>query len=166
MSRTRAGLVAIVIVAVAGAIGAMLWARRPAPPVQPVAFDHSLHLRQKLTCAECHILAQISEKAGLPTANLCMTCHQVIKTESPEVQKIAQFQKARRPIPWARLYEVPDFVYFNHSRHLKAGMQCAECHGSTGTTAVSATEKEFTMATCMDCHRTRNASNDCLTCHK
>ncbi len=167
MSRMRTGWVAIALGALAIVIAGLLWARRSAPPpAQPVAFDHALHLRQKLACADCHVLVETAEKAGLPTANLCMTCHQVIKTGSPEVQKVAQFQKARRPIPWVRLYQVPDFVYFNHSRHIKAGMKCSECHGNTGATVVSVTEKEFAMATCVDCHTMKKASNDCLTCHK
>lgn len=160
-----AGLV-VALLALILLTGEMSVRTASSPHAQPVVFDHALHARQKLACADCHTLASKTEKAGLPTANLCMTCHQVIKAESAEVKKIAQFQKARQMIPWVRLYEVPAFVYFNHSRHLKAGMKCAECHGNTGTIAVSATEREFTMATCMDCHRTRNASNDCLTCHK
>lgn len=151
--------------ALAAAAG-ILWARRAAPPVQPINFDHALHARQQLGCIDCHALVETFEHAGLPTANLCMTCHMVIKTESTEVQKIARFQKARQPIPWVRLYEVPDFVYFNHSRHVKANVKCAECHGNTGTVAVSATEKRFTMATCVDCHTARKAPSDCLTCHK
>ena len=162
----RTGRLALIPIALAGVLAVFLWPRREAPPVQPVTFDHSLHLEQKLKCPDCHRLVEQSEKAGLPTANLCMTCHQIIKSDSPEVQEIAKFQKDRQFIPWVRLYEVPEFVYFNHSRHVKAEISCAECHGNTGTTAVSVAEKEFTMATCMDCHRLRGASNDCLTCHK
>ena len=166
MKRVRTGLLVLIPLVLAAVLAVLLSARRQAAPVQPVTFDHSLHLEQKIKCADCHRLVSQSEKAGLPTANLCMSCHQVIKSDSPEVQKIAQFQKARQFIPWVRLYEVPEFVYFNHSRHVKAEIECAECHGDTGTTVVSATEKEFTMATCMDCHQDRGASNDCLTCHK
>ncbi len=166
MKLVRTGWLALILVMLAGVVAAFLWGRRPAAPEQPVTFDHSLHLEQNLKCTDCHRLVEHSEKAGLPTANLCMTCHQVIKSDSPEVQKIAQFQQTRQFIPWVRLYEVPEFVYFNHSRHVKAEIECAECHGNTGTTVVSAPEKEFTMATCMDCHRVRGASNDCLTCHK
>ncbi len=169
MNSRRATLVAVPIAALAivtTVVTTVLWGRRPPPPTQPIAFDHAQHARQKLVCNDCHVTAESTAMAGLPTANLCMTCHQVIKSESPEVKKIAAFQQARQPIPWVRLYEVPLFVYFNHSRHLKAGMKCSECHGTTGTVAVSATEKEFSMATCMDCHSARKASNDCLTCHK
>ena len=166
MNKRRTVVALLGILAASAAVVTLLWGRRPPPPVQPVRFDHELHARQQLACADCHFLAAKGEHAGLPTANLCMTCHQVIKSDSPEVRKVAQFQQARRPIPWVRLYEVPHFVYFNHSRHLKAGLQCAECHGKTGTVAVSASEKQFTMATCMDCHTARRASNECLTCHR
>ncbi len=166
MNRRRTALGVLALAALLLTVAGLVWGRRGAPPAQPIAFDHDLHARQNLACTDCHILVERAEKAGLPTASLCMTCHQVIKTESGEVQKIAQYQRSRKAIPWVRLYQVPYFVYFNHSRHLKAGMKCSECHGRTGTTALSASEKEFTMATCMDCHTQRRASNDCLTCHK
>jgi len=165
MNRLSKALAVAVLAATAVAAG-LWWSGSEPPPAQPVAFDHKLHAEAGLTCDTCHQLYDASAKAGLPTANFCMSCHQVVKSDSPEVKKIAQFQQAGGIIPWVRLYETPGFVYFNHSRHIKAEVKCAECHGNTGTVSVSAAEMEFTMAACMDCHRVRKASLDCLTCHK
>ena len=153
----------VLALAVAGAV----WAWWPAPaPAQPINFSHKLHRDQKMECTDCHQLAVKSRTSGLPTANLCMTCHQAIKFDSPEVKKIAQFRDSGRPIPWVRLYQLPDFVYFNHVRHVKSGIACATCHGGTGALPVSRAEREFTMAFCTDCHEARGASTDCATCHK
>lgn len=165
MSRKALWLAALaaLILAVAGVV----WARRPAaPPQQPIAFDHKIHRDFGMDCAACHQLVDKAERSGLPTANLCMTCHTVFKADSPEVKKIAQFRDSRRPIPWVRLYQLPDFVYFNHARHVKSGIACAQCHGSTGTVRASRTEREIDMDFCTECHTERGAPNDCATCHQ
>ncbi len=164
----KKSLLGIGILLVALAVAGAVWALRPpTAPVQPIAFDHKLHVEKaQMQCTQCHQLADKSRHSGLPTANLCMTCHVAIKFDSPEVKKIAEYRESRRPIPWVRLYELPDFVYYNHMRHVTSGIACATCHLSTGTVTVSRAEREFTMAFCMDCHKERGASNDCATCHK
>jgi predicted CXXCH cytochrome family protein len=132
---------------------------------QPINFNHKLHIDQKMDCTDCHQLATKTRRSGLPTANLCMACHAAIKRESPEVQKIAQYKKEKKPIPWVRLYQLPNFVYYNHSRHINSGIACATCHGTTGTLPVAQAVRTFSMGFCMDCHQQRKASNDCATCH-
>ena len=134
---------------------------------QPIAFNHKLHADQKIECVDCHQLVMKSRHSGMPTANLCMTCHAVIKKDSPEVKKIAQYKTERRPIPWVRLYQVPGFIYYNHERHVTAaGLACSTCHGATGTEAVSVAYRQFTMGFCIDCHKERKAPNDCSVCHR
>lgn len=134
---------------------------------QPVAFNHKLHADQKIECVDCHQLVMKSRHSGMPTANLCMTCHVIIKKDSPEVKKIAQYKAERRPIPWVRLYQIPGFIYYNHERHVKAaGLACSTCHGATGTEAVTVAYRQFTMGFCIDCHKERKASNDCSVCHR
>jgi hypothetical protein len=136
-------------------------------PAQPVAFNHKLHVeQQKMECANCHQLATKSRRSGLPTANLCMACHLVIKAGSPEIKKLAAYQEKGQAIPWVRLYQLPAFVYYSHRRHVNSGIECQTCHGATGTTEVSASTRTFSMAFCMDCHRQKGASNDCAVCHQ
>ena len=36
-------------------------------------------------------------------------------------------------IPWVKVHDLPDFVYFNHSIHVKKGMGCETCHGRVST---------------------------------
>ena len=134
---------------------------------QPVAFNHKLHLEQKIECMDCHQLVMKTRRSGLPTANLCMPCHAVIKADSPEIKKVAQYRAVHRPIPWVRLYQVPGFIYYNHERHVKAGgLACSTCHGATGTEEVSVAYRQFTMGFCIDCHKERKAPNDCTVCHR
>ena len=54
-------------------------AQPPAPPTQPIAFDHRVHNQAAgLDCAFCHRTAAIGLTAGLLEIQLCMACHQTI----------------------------------------------------------------------------------------
>ena len=50
-------------------------------PVQPIAFSHHTHAgRLAIDCKYCHTGAETSRHAGIPSANVCMNCHKVVKT--------------------------------------------------------------------------------------
>jgi hypothetical protein len=56
-------------------------------------------------------------------------------------------------------------VRFNHAPHIRAGVDCATCHGEVARQTVAERAVDLDMRFCVNCHKTRNASNDCLTCH-
>ena len=33
------------------------------------------------------------------------------------------------PIAWAKVHDLPDFVYFDHRAHVTADVSCQQCHG-------------------------------------
>ena len=104
---------------------------------------------------------------GLPATAKCMSCHNAIKTDSPNIQKLAQFHKDGQPVPWVRVYRLPDFVDFSHKAHLATGKAtCENCHGPVRERDVIRKEMDTSMAGCMDCHRTNNASVACNFCHE
>src|SRR5580704_3805408 len=82
----------------------------PSPEDQPIAFNHKQHADQKIECTDCHKLALKTRRSGLPTANLCLTCHRAIKADSPEIKKLAQYKANHQAIPWVRLYQLPGHV--------------------------------------------------------
>jgi len=96
---------------------------------------------------------------------VCMNCHKVVKTESPEIHKIydalgydPQTQKydstKARPIQWIRIHNLPDFAYFNHSQHVKvAGLKCQTCHGPVQTMKEVYQYSPLTMKWCIQCHK-------------
>ena len=95
-----------------------------------------------------------------------MTCHTAIKADSPAIQKLAGFEKEGKPVPWAKIYAVPDYIYFSHQYHHKeAGIACETCHGPVATRTVLGKEKETSMEACMECHTEYEASNECNICH-
>ena len=68
----------------------------------------------------------LSPIANIPPVSVCMGCHRIVATDKPEVQKLAGYYERGEPIPWVEVYKLPDFVKFNHKRHVKAGVQCME----------------------------------------
>ena len=132
---------------------------------QPVAFSHRLHAEKGLPCEFCHAGAAKDDAAGLPQTETCLTCHRAIKTESPEVAKIRGAAEKGERVAWVPVYRVPDFVFFGHASHVKAGLACAECHGPVATRDVLQKEVSTSMAACVDCHKRLGARQDCAVCH-
>lgn len=138
-----------------------------AGPTQPIAFSHKVHAGDRgIACLYCHKSAAKSAVANVPSIELCVGCHRVVKTDSAQVQKIMTYFNNREPIPWARVYRVPDFVYFSHQMHIAADVRCESCHGNVAGMDRIARAQPITMGWCLDCHRTRGASTDCWTCHE
>jgi hypothetical protein len=138
---------------------------RPAPE-QPVPFSHKVHAAAGLKCAECHPIPEPGDFATLPKTGTCMACHVSIAKDSPHIGKVAAFHKEGKRIPWAPVYRIPDYVSFSHKKHVAVeGVTCQTCHGPVEQRDVLRREKDITMAGCMECHRVKGASNDCLLCH-
>ena len=135
-------------------------------PEQPIHFPHDLHAGvMKIDCQYCHSGAYKSKNATIPSLNICMNCHKVVKQESPEIQKIyaalgydPKTQKydstKARPMQWVRVHNLPDFAYFNHSQHVKVGqIKCQTCHGPVQTMKEIYQYSPLTMKWCIQCHK-------------
>ncbi|HKV05042.1 MAG TPA: cytochrome c3 family protein [Candidatus Acidoferrales bacterium] len=136
-------------------------------PVQPIAYTHKVHLANGLQCTDCHVGVDQGPDARIPSVNFCMTCHQVIATDKPEIKKLAAYRARGEDIPWQRVYgfEPSAHVKFNHAPHIRAGVDCAKCHGDMRTLTVAERKVDHTMGFCIECHRENHASVDCVTCH-
>ncbi|HEY6442044.1 MAG TPA: cytochrome c3 family protein [Candidatus Acidoferrales bacterium] len=139
---------------------------RPAA-VQPIAFTHKVHLANGLQCVNCHTGVDEGPDARIPSVNFCMTCHQVIAKDKPEIKKVAAYRARGEDIPWQRVYgfEPSAHVKFNHAPHIRAGVQCAACHGDMTTQTVAEPKVNLTMGYCVECHQQKKVSVDCVTCH-
>ncbi len=136
-------------------------------PVQPVAYSHQIHLAKGMACVVCHTGVDQGPEATIPGAKFCMTCHQVIASDRPEIRKIAAYAARGEEIPWQRVYGYTPYasVKFNHAPHVRAKVACASCHGDMTQQTVAQRAVNLTMGYCLDCHRQRKASTDCLACH-
>jgi mono/diheme cytochrome c family protein len=124
-------------------------------PEQPIKFSHKLHAGQyQINCNYCHTGVYEGKGANVPSANICMNCHNAIKRESPEIQKIYKALEKDEPIQWVRVHNLPDLAYFNHSQHTNVGgLECKNCHGEIEKMEVVEQRSSLTMGWCIDCHR-------------
>jgi hypothetical protein len=144
-----------------------LWHRGDAEPVQPIDFPHTIHAGTlRLPCTFCHLFAEKSRSATAPPLQICMGCHRTIATDREEIKKLTRYYEEKRPVEWKRVYALPDFIYFSHKRHLKAGVACEACHGDVAGRKRIRRVSNLVMGWCVSCHRVRGASIDCYTCHK
>jgi mono/diheme cytochrome c family protein len=148
-------------------------------PVQPIKFSHQIHAGvNKIECQYCHGGAFKSKNASIPSANVCMNCHNTITASehydgeiSPEIAKIYRaldwdpetrtYGNNPKPIQWVRIHNLPDFAYFNHSQHVVvAGVECQTCHGPIQNMEEVYQYSPLTMKWCVDCHKKTDIKSD------
>ena len=85
--------------------------------------------------------------------------------------KLAGYFERGKPVPWVEVYKLPSHVKFNHKRHVRAGVQCEECHGKVQQMKVVYPYAPMKMSWCLSCHRRKMndpkfpTTMDCLICH-
>ena len=133
------------------------WARGVGQEVtQPVPFSHQLHANPRglnISCQYCHNTVAQSSFASVPATETCMSCHSVIRTNSPNLALVRESWVQNVPIEWNRVNDLPDFVYFNHSSHIAKGVGCSTCHGNIAAMPVVSKAATLQMGWCLDCHR-------------
>ncbi|MGB8325039.1 MAG: cytochrome c3 family protein [Candidatus Acidiferrum sp.] len=136
-------------------------------PVQPIAFNHQLHLKNGMECASCHMGVTEGPDAGIPSVSFCMACHQEVATNNPEIKKLTAYAAKEQEVPWQPVYWFypSEHVRFWHAPHIRAGVDCKECHGDMTQQTVAVRSKKLNMNFCISCHRAKGASADCTTCH-
>ena len=194
-AKAGVGALGVVLLAVLIFLAVSSWSRQPAaaakPSVQPIAFPHNTHVQTyKMDCQYCHTEARRSEYDGIPSVERCIGCHKITAADKPEIKKLAEYAARKEPIPWLRVYKMPEFTYFPHKSHVRAGVACQTCHGpvETMTTVGADTGPQLvndllnvagfrtappplSMGWCIECHREQNATRgakaplDCVTCH-
>jgi len=123
-------------------------------PVQPVPYSHALHVgKLGLDCRYCHNTVEKAGMAAIPPAETCMNCHAAIWPKSPKLQPVRDSYTTGQAIPWIKVHDEPDYVYFNHSAHLNVGVSCIECHGAINQMDVVHQTQPLNMAWCLQCHR-------------
>src|SRR5438046_9088237 len=133
--KAAVGAVGVVVLAVLIFLAISSWSRQSSaadakPSVQPINFPHSVHVgTYKMDCQYCHSEARRSEYAGLPSVERCMGCHKIAAADKPEIKKLAEYAGKQQPIPWTRVFKVPEFTYFPHKAHVGAKVAGQTCHG-------------------------------------
>ena len=121
---------------------------------QPVQFSHQHHVGGiGIDCRYCHTSVEVSYSAGIPPTKTCINCHSQIWSTSPYLEPVRSSFRDDKPLQWLRVHDLPDFVYFNHSIHIKKGMGCETCHGRVDKMPLMKQQNSLQMEWCLNCHR-------------
>lgn len=138
----------------------MAWVRTPfvtgqfQAPAQPMWFSHQHHVTgYRIDCRYCHTTVERSAPAGMPATGVCVPCHDQAWVEGPVFAPVRRSLATGRPIPWTRVYDLPDYVFFNHAVHVTGGIGCETCHGRVDRMDPIRQAVPLTMGWCLDCHR-------------
>ena len=123
-------------------------------PVQPVEYSHRLHVGElRIDCLYCHATVDRAPAAVVPPTAVCMNCHGLVQRDAPTLAAIRDSASSGRPMRWGRVHAVPDYAFFDHRPHLRAGVGCATCHGRIDQMDRVAQAEPLSMSWCLDCHR-------------
>ena len=121
---------------------------------QPVQFSHEHHVAGLgIDCRYCHTSVETSAFAGIPSTDICMNCHSQIWADSPKLAPVRNSFRTGESLQWTRVHDLPDFVNFNHSIHVKKGVGCVTCHGRVDEMPLMWRSATLFMQWCIDCHR-------------
>jgi hypothetical protein len=121
---------------------------------QPVPFSHKHHVADDgIDCRYCHTSVETSAFAGVPSTDICMSCHSQIWTNAEILEPVRASYRTGKSIEWTRVHDLPDFVYFNHSIHVNKGIGCSTCHGRVDRMPLMYKVNTLYMQWCVDCHR-------------
>jgi cytochrome c7-like protein len=121
---------------------------------QPVPFSHDHHVGELgIDCRFCHASVETAAFAGMPATDVCMTCHSHVWRDSPLLEPVRASLANDRPLAWSRVYDLPDYAFFDHGVHVAKRIGCSTCHGRLDRMALASRETTLHMEWCLDCHR-------------
>jgi hypothetical protein len=121
---------------------------------QPIPFSHQHHVGVLgIDCRYCHTTVEHSSYAGMPPTKTCMNCHSQIWVGSKMLQPVRDSYRDNTPLVWDRVYNLPGFVYFDHSIHVQKGIGCSSCHGRIDEMPFTYQIPSLLMDWCLNCHR-------------
>lgn len=137
---------------------------------QPIAFNHSKHVKEVgVTCPDCHLHALDGARATIPNLAVCGTCHAEPVGNSPEEARVVAMIQKGTPIPWRKVNILPANVYFSHRRHTTLGkIECPVCHGEMAERKLPLRRSllKINMNGCTGCHEKAKVTSDCIACHR
>jgi len=123
-------------------------------PKQPVPYSHAVHAGELgIDCRYCHTTVETAAEAALPSTEICMNCHSQVAADSLKLLPVRESFATGQPIPWVRVHDLPDFVYFDHSAHVSRGVSCVSCHGRVDKMDEVRQVEPLNMGWCLHCHR-------------
>ncbi len=122
-------------------------------PKQSVPHSHALHVgEQGLDCRYCHATVDTSNQPRASEA-VCLNCHKSASDDDAEFTPVRAAATGGPAVKWAKVHEVPAWITFNHSLHVRRGVACESCHGRVDQMETTFQAESLSMDWCIDCHR-------------
>jgi hypothetical protein len=81
-------------------------------PQQPIPFSHRHHAGDDgIDCRYCHTAVEEGRFAGVPSTEVCLTCHSQLFTDAAALQPLHESARTGKPVSWTRVHDLPGFVY-------------------------------------------------------
>jgi hypothetical protein len=128
-------------------------------PDQPIKFSHVVHATDnQIDCKYCHNTVDRSRHAGIPGVDVCWNCHSLVREGSysgkHQISKVVDAHEQARSIPWIKVHNTPEHVYFSHAQHVAVGkIECGTCHGAVEWMDRVRQVGDLSMGWCINCHR-------------
>ena len=106
-----------------------------------------------LDCRYCHTTVEGAAFAAVPPTSVCMNCHKTIASDKETTELLRRSMATGKPVPWVRVHDLPDYVYFDHHAHVRRGVGCVSCHGRIDRMEQVSQTKTLSMGWCLECHR-------------
>ena len=158
-ARTSIVLAVVILGALAGVVVELIAdsryaSRQGAAREQPIPFSHTHHVGSMgIECRYCHTGVENSQHAVVPPTKTCMNCHSQIWVNSSTLEPVRESYRTNQSIKWTKVHDLPDYVYFNHSIHVKKGVGCETCHGRVDKMPIMYQQSHLQMRWCVECHR-------------
>ena len=120
-------------------------------------------------------ITQADKEKRKPTPIVSAELQKLYDSLGLEDPKLPNPDAAAKSIEWVKIHNLPDFVSFNHSAHVTAGVECQKCHGPVESMERVRQFESLSMGWCVSCHREStekgigghavNASLNCSVCH-
>ena len=124
------------------------------PAAQPIPFSHAVHAGGLgLDCRFCHAGVEGSAQAGMPSAELCLGCHERVWNVAAQFAPLRSALQLDASVRWSSVHRLPEHARFHHAAHSAAGVGCAICHGAVETMPRTVKAETQHMGWCLDCHR-------------
>jgi hypothetical protein len=147
-------IIAALVIVVSVAIRSPYFTEAHVVREQPVPFSHKHHVSGiGIDCRYCHTSVEDSSFAGIPPTKTCMNCHSQVWSDSPTLEPVRASYREDQSLRWTRVNDLPDFVYFDHSIHVRRGVGCVTCHGPVEQMPMTWREHTLFMEWCLECHR-------------
>jgi hypothetical protein len=132
---------------------------------KPFGFNHKVHAKEGLECADCHTTWESADSPGMPVLQGCVLCHEAIDQEKPPERQVTSLFVGDE-YKGQHVARLKDEVIFSHLKHASKPIECKACHKGIDENEYVDHSLAVGMTDCTTCHQQEKVAASCSTCHQ